>query len=215
MNFLRDLLQHTPTHTLKAVELANHIRDEFGASILSYIREEYCGLLNLLEGYPQFFTVQRIPKNDMISLAGIAYSGTARSGWENRYQSGKHGNGSKHGRDPAMATARGNHVAESLQEEPKNGNTVNNNIIDKNDKDDKNDNDEYEYEYYDDEYYDDDDDDDYNNKVMGDASGVVGQGTMNEKMTTTTRRDGREAKSHKLRIPDATVPNKSPRKQGR
>ena len=66
--FVRAQLQAAPGGTLKAVELANSVRDTFGNGLLSLIRERHLGLLNLLESFPQLFKVTRIPKNDIVSL---------------------------------------------------------------------------------------------------------------------------------------------------
>lgn len=82
------VLKEAPKQTLKAVELANEIRDNFGTvmtsfanhlqSSLTYIREHFSGLLNMLENYPDLFLVDfkchddqkvnRIPKNDFVTL---------------------------------------------------------------------------------------------------------------------------------------------------
>ena len=55
--FVRAQLQAAPGGTLKAVELANSVRDTFGNGLLSLIRERHLGLLNLLESFPQLFKV--------------------------------------------------------------------------------------------------------------------------------------------------------------
>ncbi|KAK8803323.1 hypothetical protein WA158_001017 [Blastocystis sp. Blastoise] len=62
------LLKDAKDYTMKAVELANTIRDSLGMKYLSKIRENFCGLLNLLENYPKLFAVNRIAKNDTVVL---------------------------------------------------------------------------------------------------------------------------------------------------
>ena len=57
LTFVRAQLQAAPGGTLKAVELANSVRDTFGNGLLSLIRERHLGLLNLLESFPQLFKV--------------------------------------------------------------------------------------------------------------------------------------------------------------
>ena len=57
VSYICDLLRNSPSCRLKAVELANRVRDAFGTDLLSRIREDYLGLLNLLEEYPQYFIV--------------------------------------------------------------------------------------------------------------------------------------------------------------
>ena len=68
--FVRAQLQAAPGGTLKAVELANSVRDTFGNGLLSLIRERHLGLLNLLESFPQLFKVVPL----VSSHAGHAHS---------------------------------------------------------------------------------------------------------------------------------------------
>eukprot|EP01039_Chlorochromonas_danica_P002495 gene2495-2733_t len=55
-------------HSLKAVELANTLRARVGTEILALVREKWGGLLSLLERHSDRFLVERIPKNDRVSL---------------------------------------------------------------------------------------------------------------------------------------------------
>jgi hypothetical protein len=64
----RIVLYETPSKCLKSVELANSLRDRIGKDSLQRTKALYGGLLVLLELYPQYFFVHRIPKNDMIEL---------------------------------------------------------------------------------------------------------------------------------------------------
>jgi hypothetical protein len=64
----RDILIEAATHSLKAVELANTLRARIGTEILAHIRERWGGLLTLLEMHSLVFRVERIPKNDLVSL---------------------------------------------------------------------------------------------------------------------------------------------------
>ena len=63
-----DILQNAAAKTLKAVELANTLRARLGTKTLARVRDKYGGLLFLLERYRIFFRVNRIPKNDSVSL---------------------------------------------------------------------------------------------------------------------------------------------------
>ena len=65
----RDILTEAASHSLKAVELANTLRARVGTDVLAMIRERWGGLLSLLERHPDMFFVERIPKNDMVTLA--------------------------------------------------------------------------------------------------------------------------------------------------
>ncbi|KNB41725.1 hypothetical protein JH06_4905 [Blastocystis sp. subtype 4] len=69
IDYICNLLRNSQNYKLKAVELGNRVRDTFGTDLLSGIREKYLGLLNMLEKYPQYFVVTRIPKSDFVSLA--------------------------------------------------------------------------------------------------------------------------------------------------
>ena len=64
----RDILVEAANQTLKAVELANTLRARVGTEVLAHIRERWGGLLSLLERHPHMFRVERIPKNDLVSL---------------------------------------------------------------------------------------------------------------------------------------------------
>ena len=65
-----EILREANQHSLKAVELANTLRARVGTEPLSMVREVWGGLLSLLEQYPHLFHVERIPKNDVVSLVG-------------------------------------------------------------------------------------------------------------------------------------------------
>lgn len=54
--------------TLQAVELANVLRARMGTDSLAMIRESHGGLLALLEKHTAMFRVDRIPKNDSVTL---------------------------------------------------------------------------------------------------------------------------------------------------
>lgn len=64
----RTVLYETPSKCLKSVELANSLRDRIGKDCLQRTKTLYGGLLVLLELFPQYFFVHRIPKNDMVEL---------------------------------------------------------------------------------------------------------------------------------------------------
>jgi RNA recognition motif-containing protein len=64
----RIILKDASNKALKAVELANTLRARVGTEVLAYVRETWGGLLSLLERHPKFFRVDRIPKNDMVTL---------------------------------------------------------------------------------------------------------------------------------------------------
>lgn len=53
---------------VQAVELANVLRARMGTDALAVIRESHGGLLSLLEKHAPVFQVDRIPKNDSVSL---------------------------------------------------------------------------------------------------------------------------------------------------
>jgi len=67
------ILKDASHHTLKAVELANTLRACVGVEPLSAVKEHFGGLLCLLQKYPDTFSVERIPKNDMVSLVNGAF----------------------------------------------------------------------------------------------------------------------------------------------
>jgi hypothetical protein len=62
------ILSETSRPHLKAVELANFLRARVGFDVLARIRERWGGLLSLLERHPTRFRVDRIPKNDIVTL---------------------------------------------------------------------------------------------------------------------------------------------------
>lgn len=64
----RDILIEAASHSLKAVELANTLRARVGTEVLAHIRERWGGLLSLLERHAHVFRVERIPKNDLVTL---------------------------------------------------------------------------------------------------------------------------------------------------
>jgi hypothetical protein len=64
----RIVLYESSSKCLKSVELANSLRDRLGKDSLQRTKTLYGGLLVLLELFPQFFFVHRIPKNDMVEL---------------------------------------------------------------------------------------------------------------------------------------------------
>jgi hypothetical protein len=66
----RDILIDAASHSLKAVELANTLRARVGTEVLAHIRERWGGLLSLLERHTHVFRVERIPKNDLVTLVG-------------------------------------------------------------------------------------------------------------------------------------------------
>lgn len=53
---------------MQAVELANVLRARMGTEALAIVREAHGGLLSLLEKHNTVFKVDRIPKNDCVSL---------------------------------------------------------------------------------------------------------------------------------------------------
>eukprot|EP01038_Epipyxis_sp_PR26KG_P008631 gene8631-11664_t len=63
-----DILSDASEKSLKAVELANTLRARVGTDALAHIRERYGGLLTLLEKFRSTFRVDRIPKNDKVTL---------------------------------------------------------------------------------------------------------------------------------------------------
>mmetsp|Transcript_16128 Transcript_16128/g.21331 ORF Transcript_16128/g.21331 Transcript_16128/m.21331 type:complete len:560 (+) Transcript_16128:166-1845(+) len=65
---VQSILLQCPLYSIKAVELANTLRALIGPDALSAAREYFGGMLLLLEQYPSMFKVQRIPKNDTVTL---------------------------------------------------------------------------------------------------------------------------------------------------
>lgn len=64
----REILAGAADHSLKAVELANTLRARVGTESLARVREQWGGLLSLLEKHSAHFRVDRIPKNDKVTL---------------------------------------------------------------------------------------------------------------------------------------------------
>lgn len=75
----RDILVDAASHSLKAVELANTLRARVGTEVLAHIRERWGGLLSLLERHTHVFRVERIPKNDLVTLVGGGVTPTGGS----------------------------------------------------------------------------------------------------------------------------------------
>ena len=75
----RDILIDAASHSLKAVELANTLRARVGTEVLAHIRERWGGLLSLLERHTHVFRVERIPKNDLVTLVGGGSTPTSGS----------------------------------------------------------------------------------------------------------------------------------------
>lgn len=71
------ILMDAAEHSLKAVELANTLRARVGTEVLGIVRERWGGLLSLLERHPDRFFVERIPKNDRVSLYNSAKAALA------------------------------------------------------------------------------------------------------------------------------------------
>jgi hypothetical protein len=84
-----EILCNAASYALKAVELANTLRARLGTKVshafstgraslvdalfgacqvLAKVREKYGGLLFMLERHPALFRVDRIPKNDCVTL---------------------------------------------------------------------------------------------------------------------------------------------------
>lgn len=78
----KNILKDASCRALKAVELANTLRARVGTDVLAYVRESWGGLLSLLEKHPKVFRVDRIPKNDMVTLCddGLGKSDGASDG---------------------------------------------------------------------------------------------------------------------------------------
>jgi len=68
----QEILSGASEHSLKAVELANTLRARVGIDVLSRIRERWGGLLSLLEKEHNLFRVDRIPKNDKVTLLNFS-----------------------------------------------------------------------------------------------------------------------------------------------
>ena len=94
----RDILIDAASHSLKAVELANTLRARVGTEVLAHIRERWGGLLSLLERHTHVFRVERIPKNDLVTLVG---GGTpAAGGLQSSHLAGARGG--RHTSSPAL-----------------------------------------------------------------------------------------------------------------
>ncbi len=63
-----NILETSSARSLKAVELANTLRARIGTEMLAMVRENFGGLLSLLEKHVDLFRVERIAKNDKVSL---------------------------------------------------------------------------------------------------------------------------------------------------
>lgn len=63
-----EILCNAASCSLKAVELANTLRARLGTKVLAKVREKYGGLLFMLERHQNLFRVDRIPKNDCVTL---------------------------------------------------------------------------------------------------------------------------------------------------
>ena len=68
----RDILEVASEHALKAVDLANALRNRVGVDVLGRVREAHGGLLSLLERHRDVVRVRRVPKHDIVSLAPTA-----------------------------------------------------------------------------------------------------------------------------------------------
>jgi len=64
----QDILRTAPNNALKAVDMANELRERIGTDKMVFVRDQYGGLLTLLEMHPETFLVERIPKSDRVSL---------------------------------------------------------------------------------------------------------------------------------------------------
>lgn len=65
----KEILQVASEHALKAVDLANALRNRVGVDVLGRVREVHGGLLSLLERHADVVTVRRVPKHDIVALA--------------------------------------------------------------------------------------------------------------------------------------------------
>lgn len=63
-----EILSQAQHGTLKSVELANALRDRIAAEHFNEIKKTHGGLLSLLQRFPGVFRVDRIPKNDRVTL---------------------------------------------------------------------------------------------------------------------------------------------------
>ena len=80
VNSCREILSDASSNCLKAVELANTLRARVGTEVLAHVREVYGGLLSLLERHQYLFRVDRIPKNDIVTLVSGFVSSTSSPG---------------------------------------------------------------------------------------------------------------------------------------
>lgn len=58
--------------TMKSVKLANQVRQRVGLKTFKMIKETFDGFLNLLEFFPDLFHIERIPKEDRVTLRTTA-----------------------------------------------------------------------------------------------------------------------------------------------
>ena len=63
-----EILSQAQHSTLKSVELANALRDRIAVEHFNEIKKSHGGLLSLLQRFPGVFRVDRIPKNDRVTL---------------------------------------------------------------------------------------------------------------------------------------------------
>lgn len=59
---------------MKSVKLANQVRQRVGVEIFKMMKENFDGFLNLLEHFPDLFYIERIPKEDRVTLSPGAVS---------------------------------------------------------------------------------------------------------------------------------------------
>ena len=99
----RDILIDAASHSLKAVELANTLRARVGTEVLAHIRERWGGLLSLLERHTHVFRVERIPKNDLVTLVGGSTLSASAVGLQNPQLAAARGGGNgRHPSSPAL-----------------------------------------------------------------------------------------------------------------
>ena len=74
-----EILSQAQHATLKSVELANALRDRIAAEHFNEIKKTHGGLLSLLQRFPAVFRVDRIPKNDRVTLLIAPQAPTSKS----------------------------------------------------------------------------------------------------------------------------------------
>lgn len=87
----REILEVASERALKAVDLANALRNRVGVDVLGRVREAHGGLLSLLERHRDVVRVRRVPKHDIVSLAprqDALVAGMERLSWTDRRQFG-------------------------------------------------------------------------------------------------------------------------------